>query len=312
MSVGRKAGGADASPAEGELPVDGWLRGRTREKHFASEKSGCRCRQQTDRKNKWSGRLFFLNRNRRRNRSGARSGRLPVFRYDRSARGIDGPFEAFKVGAQFSGRLAAHVTIFFKSFIDDFLELGRKLRHQAHSGCGLAIQDRVGHHRGSFSAERQEAGGHFVEHDAEGKKIGATVEFFAPQLFWRHVSHGANGRARAGQFQDARVGESLRISAGGPGGARNFCQPEIENLGVAAIGDEDIRRLDIAVDDAFAVRRIQGVCDFDRQREQALELHRSAVDQVLQSLTAEALHHDEQMTLMLADFVDGADVGMVQ
>ena len=33
---------------------------------------------------------------------------------------------------------------------------------------------------------------------------------------------------------------------------------------------------------------------------------------MFQRLAAEALHHDEEMSIMLADFVDGADIGMIQ
>ncbi len=66
------------------------------------------------------------------------------------------------------------------------------------------------------------------------------------------------------------------------------------------------------MDDSLAVRGVEGVCNFDRQSEQAFELHRLAVDQVFQGLAAETLHHDEQISLVLADLVDGADVGVVQ
>ena len=45
----------------------------------------------------------------------------------------------------------------------------------------------------------------------------------------------------------------------------HFRQAEVQNLGVAAIGNEDIRRLDIAVNDAFRVRGIQRIGNLDRQ-----------------------------------------------
>ena len=71
-------------------------------------------------------------------------------------------------------------------------------------------------------------------------------------------------------------------------------QPEIEDLGMSAIGDKNVCRLDVAVHDAFAVRGIQGIGHFNAQAQEHLEFHRLALDQVFQGLAAEALHHDEQ------------------
>ena len=78
------------------------------------------------------------------------------------------------------------------------------------------------------------------------------------------------------------------------------------------VGDENVRRLDVAVNNAFGVRRIERVGHLDRQSEQALELHRLAIDQVLQRLTGEALHHDKGLSLVLADLMDRAYVRMIQ
>ena len=81
---------------------------------------------------------------------------------------------------------------------------------------------------------------------------------------------------------------------------------------MTAIGDKDICRLDIAMNDALAVRRVEGIGDFDPDGEELIQFHRTAVDQVLERLAAEAFHHDEGMAFMLADLVNGADVGMIQ
>ena len=44
-------------------------------------------------------------------------------------------------------------------------------------------------------------------------------------------------------------------------------QPEVENLGVPALGDKDVRGLDVAVDDAFGVGGVERVGNFDGQSE---------------------------------------------
>src|SRR5580704_7629957 len=66
------------------------------------------------------------------------------------------------------------------------------------------------------------------------------------------------------------------------------------------------------MDDAFRVRRVEGVGNFDAQVEQQLHLERTSGDAVLQRHAIEKFHGDERMSVTLADFVDGADVGMVQ
>jgi len=47
-------------------------------------------------------------------------------------------------------------------------------------------------------------------------------------------------------------------------------QPKVENLGVAALGRKDVGRFDVAMDDAFRVRRIQRIGDLDGQRQSQL------------------------------------------
>ena len=48
-----------------------------------------------------------------------------------------------------------------------------------------------------------------------------------------------------------------------------------------AIGDEDVGGLDIAVDDAFGVRRIQRIGDVDRDGKQLFRFERPRRDAVL-------------------------------
>src|SRR6185436_18801946 len=87
---------------------------------------------------------------------------------------------------------------------------------------------------------------------------------------------------------------------------------EVQDLGVAAWADENFGGLDITVNDAGAVRRIQRVGDFDAERQQRVHLQTAMLeDFLLQRGALQILHGDEGATVLLADVVNGADVGMI-
>jgi hypothetical protein len=81
---------------------------------------------------------------------------------------------------------------------------------------------------------------------------------------------------------------------------------------VATVGDEQIRRLDVAVDDPGTVCGLERVGNLDRERQQHVDLERAPGDAMLQRHPVEKLHHEERAAVLLADIVDGADVGVIQ
>ena len=86
-------------------------------------------------------------------------------------------------------------------------------------------------------------------------------------------------------------------------------EPEIENLR-AARSEVDVRRFDVAMHDALAVRGLQGVgngeCDVNEDR----HLDQAASESLLECLAFEQFHRDERW--IDADIVDGADIGVVE
>ena len=80
---------------------------------------------------------------------------------------------------------------------------------------------------------------------------------------------------------------------------------------MASLRDENVGGFDVAVDDAFSVRRVQSFRNLDRSIQNAFDFHRAPADALLQRLTLQHLHGDEPLALVLADFVDGANVGMI-
>ena len=81
---------------------------------------------------------------------------------------------------------------------------------------------------------------------------------------------------------------------------------------MAAAGDKDVCRLDVAMHDALGVGGIESVGDVDRRSQQGLSFQRLAVDAVPQGYAVEILHDDEGVAIVLVNFVNRADVGVVE
>ena len=84
---------------------------------------------------------------------------------------------------------------------------------------------------------------------------------------------------------------------------------------MAAGGDEDVRRLDIAMHDALRMCRIERVGDFDAQLDDPVNferLERMPLDEMFERLPFEQLHHEELLPLVFADVIDRADVRVIQ
>ena len=178
--------------------------------------------------------------------------------------------------------LEAQVAIFFEGAIDQVFEARRQIGIEAHRRRGCAREDGFENQARGVSAKRQRAGGHFIEDHSERKKIAAGVHFLAANLFGGHVRDGAQRGAGAGEMFGRSALGGGRIRRGRRRGrAGNFGEAEIQNLGVAALGDKDICGFDVAVDDSRLVRGIEGVGDLDGDFQQALGFERAAGDQVL-------------------------------
>src|SRR5271169_261146 len=95
---------------------------------------------------------------------------------------------------------------------------------------------------------------------------------------------------------------------------RQLRQTEVQDLGFAPIGDENVRRFDIAMDDPFFVSRGQTISDLRCEVQQFASRKRCCPCgyPVPQCLAFQQWHGDEGPPFMLAKFVNGADVRMVE
>src|SRR6516164_2201199 len=81
---------------------------------------------------------------------------------------------------------------------------------------------------------------------------------------------------------------------------------------MAPVGDEDICRFDVSMDDALRMGGMQTVDNFDSYTEQMFKLHGPTRDGVFQSIAVQTFHGDETSSIVLANLVYGADIRMVQ
>src|SRR4029077_5375520 len=76
--------------------------------------------------------------------------------------------------------------------------------------------------------------------------------------------------------------------------------------------NKDVRRLDVAMNDALRMRCVQRIGNFDSQAEQGRRLQRFRPDAMLQRHAIQKLHDDKCLAVLLVNFVNGANVGMVE
>src|SRR5260370_13510464 len=85
-----------------------------------------------------------------------------------------------------------------------------------------------------------------------------------------------------------------------------FCRP--------SLGQEDVGRFDVAMNDALGMSRLKSAADSNSnihkccQRKWAMRLDQAGGE----SFSLEQFHHDERLALALLNSVDRADVGIVE
>ena len=91
-----------------------------------------------------------------------------------------------------------------------------------------------------------------------------------------------------------------------------MARPKSRILAWPLLGDEDVCGLDVAVNDSLGVGGSECVGDFDSPVEHVIQWQGLAGDAMLQRGAFHVFHGDERLAVLIADFVDGADVGMIQ
>jgi hypothetical protein len=118
-----------------------------------------------------------------------------------------------------------------------------------------------------------------VQHHPEREQVRAGIHLQRPDLLRRHVRGGSQRTPWACQAGDRRRGRRGVVSAAT---CTNLGQSEIENLRVAAPGDEQVGGLDVAVDNSGGMRCLERVGDLDGERQQSIDLEGLTADLMLQ------------------------------
>ena len=156
----------------------------------------------------------------------------------------------------------------------------------------------IEHLRRRRAAKRRPSGQELVEKTSERKDVAARVHRFAERLLRRHVGDGADDHSR--------LGESRESVAFGSDRERHLLrESEVEDLRDAECGDDDVRRLQVAMDDSTPVSVGQRGRELEPDLESALDgepLPRARGG--FEVLALDVLEGDVVEPVLLTDLVD--------
>ena len=198
----------------------------------------------------------------------------------------------------------------------------------------LGVRDRGNDLQRAGTLECLVSGEHLVQHAAERENVHAMIARPSVELLGRHVLDGATEAARAVHARRPRrhhrrthrlaQGQLGRLRADRRGPRR---QSEVEQLdvdgtrragasgkgGPTATNQHDVTGLQIAVDDAGAVRTIERTGDLRRNRQCFIDREPRGSQQAIgEGFAFEILEHQVVEIAVAANVVDGTDVGIVQ
>ena len=134
------------------------------------------------------------------------------------------------------------------------LELRRCVVVEARDRVGLRVGDALDGLCRASAGERQSARGELVEDDTERKNVRASVDVAPESLFGAHVVDGPHHHPGRRPSFGGGVGIFQRLLRG-----RVFREAEVENFDLIPLGEHQVGRFDIPMNDALRMSRIQCV-----------------------------------------------------
>ncbi len=146
--------------------------------------------------------------------------------------------------------------------------------------------------RHRFSLKQLVAGEHLPQHHAEGPDVSPLVRRNAGGLLRSHVGGGAEDDARGCGVGGQRRRHRQAVVA--VVGIPRLGQAEVEHLDRTVGTELDVGRLEVAVDDALLVGRLQCLGDLQGDGDGVIDGDRAAFDAIRQVLAVDELHDEER------------------
>ena len=201
---------------------------------------------------------------------------------------------AFEQVGNLSGGLEAVGRLFGQQAIDDGGEPGGHVRVELTDRRMADIAYALEHGHRRVGPKGRAPAGHGVDCSAQCEEVGSRVDGLAARLFRRHVLRRSGDHTALGE-------------AGVVDGAS---QPEVGELdALDAVFEQDVGRLDIAVDDSLSVCRSQRAGGLHADAEDLADLERTGGVELILDRAARDVFHDEiRQAVKLIDRVNRDDV----
>jgi len=198
--------------------------------------------------------------------------------------------EARQILGQRAGVRIADRDVERERLVDDRRELARYTRHQLADRLRGPLRGRVEHLLAGRRGVGRLACEQVVERRAERVDIGGLVDIGTRDLLGRHEARRAEHGAVVRPQRASGIDGGARLVVGL---ADDLREAPVDQHGLAKAADEDVRRLEIAMDHAAAVRvghRLGHREDVGQEREPRPELLAFG-DQLIERLAADLAHH---------------------
>jgi len=176
----------------------------------------------------------------------------------------------------------------------------------------LGLQDAPDRIRDRLSRKRSSAAQRFVETNPEGPDIRALVDSFPPRLFGAHIRRCPQDHSQGRSFgEGGRLRRFDRVLVGVPVGER-LGETEVQNLHRSVGADLDVRRLQVAMNDAVRVRCLETESDLLEDGEYLPDAEPPPREKLLERITLHQLHDQARSAVGLFEAVERCDVRMVE